>query len=441
MFTSPLLVRRMETKMTLTTAAAPAGIKSEAQSVIDLEAQHIVQTYVRAPFVLTHGSGVYLYDADGDEYLDLAAGIAVNALGYGDPALTAAISEQAGQLIHVSNLYHTAPHAELAARLCDLSFADRVFFNNSGSEANETAIKFARKWAYLQKKPDPVKPAKSYIRAHHVVDRTELVTFTNAFHGRTIGALSVTPRAKYQDPFKPLLPDVKVLPFNDLDAAAKAIWKGTCAVIVEPVQGEGGIHEAKPEFLQGLRELCDASGALLIFDEVQCGVGRTGTLWAHEKAGVTPDIMTLAKPLAGGLPIGAVLVTEQIASIMHPGDHGSTFAGGPLVTRAAGVVLDRVADPAFLAHVSEVGAYFKAGLKGLHSPLVKQVRGRGLMLGIDLTIPAQDAVKAGWDNGLIMVNAGPETLRFVPPLVIEKSHIDEAITKLDHILATLEGKA
>ncbi len=420
---------------------AETSTRTETQQIIDLEAKHVVQTYPRPPFVLTHGEGVYLYDAEGNEYLDMVAGIAVNALGYGDPELTAAISEQAAQLIHVSNLYHTAPQAELAARLCELSFADRVFFNNSGSEANESAIKFARKWAFLQKSPDPKAPSKSYLRAHHIVDRTELVTFSNAFHGRTAGALSVTPRAKYQDPFKPLLPDVKVLPFNDLEAAEKAIWQGTCAVIVEPVQGEGGIHEATPEFLQGLRDLCDQHGAILIFDEVQCGVGRTGKLWAHEHAGVTPDIMTLAKPLAGGLPIGAVLVTGAIGDIMQPGDHGSTFAGGPVVAQAADVVLNRIADPDFLSHVQEVGAYFKAALENLDSPLITVVRGKGLMLGIDLSIPAIDVVRAGWDHGLLSVNAGPDTLRLVPPLIIEKHHIDEAISKLGHILSMLEGQA
>lgn len=418
--------------MTLT---ADTTTKSHTQTVIDLEASHVVHTYPRPPFVLQEGDGVYLYDAEGNAYLDMVAGIAVNALGYGDPELAVVISEQAGKLIHVSNLYHTAPQAELAARLCQLSFGDRVFFNNSGSEANETAIKFARKWAYANRTPDPRKPDKSYLRAHHIVDKTELVTFSSAFHGRTTGALSVTPRAKYQDPFKPLLPDVKVAPFNDLEAAAKAIWQGTCAVIVEPVQGEGGIHEATPEFLQGLRQLCDQHDAVLIFDEVQCGVGRTGTLWAHEAAGVTPDIMTLAKPLAGGLPIGVVLVTESIASVIEPGDHGSTFGGGLVVSKAAQVVLNRVSDPAFLQHVQDTGAYFKAELEALDSPLIKAVRGRGLMLGLELTIPATKVVQKGYDYGLLMVNAGPDVLRFVPPLIIEKAHITELIDKLAAILA------
>lgn len=401
--------------------------QTDAQAIMALEARHVVHSYARAPFVLTHGEGVYLYDSDGKRYLDMVAGIAVNALGHGDPELAAAIAQQATRMIHVSNLYHTAPHAELAAKLCGLSFADRVFFNNSGSEANETAIKFARKLARTRgigKKSDSGK--------------TQIVAFTDAFHGRTMGALAATPREKYQAPFRPLMPDVVVAPFNDLEAAARLVWPGTCAVIVEPVQGEGGIHAATPEFLQLLRERCDRFEAALIFDEVQCGVGRTGTLWAYEAAGVAPDIMTLAKPLAGGLPIGAALVTEQVASVIEPGDHGSTFAGGPLVTTAAQVVLNRISQPDFLAHVREVGNYLKERLEELNSPLIREVRGRGLMLGLELTISAQDVVQAGWSHGLLLVNAGPNVVRLVPPLILEKSHVDELIDKLQPILSGLQ---
>jgi predicted acetylornithine/succinylornithine family transaminase len=415
--------------MTLTDA------QTGTQAIIDLEHENVLQTYPRPPFVLTHGEGVYLYDAEGHAYLDLVAGIAVNALGYGDPELVAAISQQAAQLIHVSNLYHSAPQAELAARLVDLSFADKVFFSNSGAEANEAALKFARKWAYERRRPDPEVLPPLYIRAHHIVDKHEIVTFTNGFHGRTIGALSVTPRPKYQDPFRPLLPNVKVAPFNDLDAAARLIWQGTCAVIVEPVQGEGGIHAVTPEFLQGLRELCDANDALLIFDEVQCGMGRTGTLWAHEGYGVTPDILTLAKPLAGGLPIGATLVSAPVAAALDYGDHGSTFGGGLVVAQAAQVILNRVSDPAFLQHVRAVGEYLKAGLQRLSSPLIKEVRGKGLMLGVELTIPAADVVKAGYKHGLLMVGAGPNVLRLVPPLIFQPAHVDEALAGLAAILA------
>ncbi|MBN1964112.1 MAG: aspartate aminotransferase family protein [Anaerolineae bacterium] len=386
--------------------------------MIDLDAQHVVQTYGRAPFVLARGAGVTLYDTEGKTYLDWVAGIAVNALGYGDPELAQVISAQAGQLIHVSNLYYNAPQAELAARLCELSFADRVFFNNSGSEANETAIKFARKWA----------------RAKGRRGKTQIVAFSNAFHGRTMGALALTPRDKYQKPFEPLMPDVVIAPFNDIDTAAQAIGAETCAVFVEPVQGEGGVHEAIPEFLAALRELTQRHDAALVFDEVQCGVGRTGTLWAHEFSGITPDIMTLAKPLAGGLPIGAALVTDTVASAITIGDHGSTFAGGPLVCQAALTVLNRVAQPEFLAHVREVGMYLQEGLSQLASPLIRAVRGRGLMVGLELSIPASDVVRAGYEHGLILVNAGPDVIRFVPPLIVETRHVDTLLERLEVIL-------
>ncbi len=395
--------------MTLTTMPA----------VLDLDAQCVLHTYTRAPFVLTHGEGVYLYDSEGRRYLDLAAGIAVNALGYGDPALLAAISQQAARLIHVSNLYLTAPQAELAARLCALSFAGKVFFCNSGAEANEAAIKLARKWVYAN---------------HPGAGKTGLVAFENGFHGRTIGALSVTPRPRYQDPFRPLLPDVTIAPFNDLEAAAGIIGPDTCAVIVEPVQGEGGVHVATPEFLQGLRALCDAHDAVLIFDEVQCGMGRTGMLWAHQASGVTPDIMTLAKPLAGGLPIGAALISDRIAAAIEVGDHGSTFGGGPLVASAARVVLERISDPAFLRHVEAMGAALRDGLAALRAPQIVEVRGRGLMIGVELTVPAAEVVSAGYAHGLIMVSAGPNVLRLVPPLILEQVHVDEALEKLDAIL-------
>lgn len=388
-------------------------------AVLDLDAQCVLHTYPRAPFVLTHGEGVYLYDSEGRRYLDLAAGIAVNALGYGDPALVAAISQQAARLIHVSNLYLTAPQAELAARLCALSFAGKAFFCNSGAEANETAIKLARKWVYAN---------------HAGAGKTGLVAFENGFHGRTIGALSVTPRARYQDPFRPLLPDVSIAPFNDLEAAAGIIGPDTCAVIVEPVQGEGGVHVATPEFLQGLRALCDAHDAVLIFDEVQCGMGRTGMLWAHQISGVTPDIMTLAKPLAGGLPIGAALISDRIAAAIEVGDHGSTFGGGPLVASAARVVLERISDPAFLRHVEAMGAALRDGLAALRAPQIVEVRGRGLMIGVELTVPAAEVVSAGYAHGLIMVSAGPNVLRLVPPLILEQVHVDETLEKLDAIL-------
>ncbi|MBC7811331.1 MAG: aspartate aminotransferase family protein [Burkholderiales bacterium] len=388
-------------------------------SIFDAEHTYIAQTYARAPFVLARGEGVTLYDIDGNAYEDWVAGIAVNALGYGDPELVQAIQEAAAGIIHASNLYLTPPQVEVAQMLCELSFADRVFFCNSGTEANEGAIKFARR---LQ-----------YERGLH--DKTDIVCFNGAFHGRTIGTLSLTPREKYQKPFKPLMPGVVVADFNDIASIEAAIGPNTAAVFVEPVQGEGGIYPATPEFMKALRELCDKHGAVLVFDEIQCGVGRTGTLWAHEAYDVTPDIMTLAKPLAGGLPVGAILMTEEVASAMHAGDHGSTFSAGPLVMSAAKVILSRVSRPEFLGHVNEVGEYLMERLSEINSPLIKEVRGQGLIVGVELTTDAAALVKAGYEQGVIMAVAGPNVLRFVPPLITEKSNVDNLIEKLTTILA------
>ncbi|NDJ85175.1 MAG: aspartate aminotransferase family protein [Chloroflexi bacterium] len=381
---------------------------------IQQEHQYIAQTYPRPPFVLTKGQGMTVWDADGKAYLDFVAGIAVMALGHSDPDVTHAIQSQAEQLVHVSNLYYTGPQGELAAQLCAHSFADRVFFCNSGAEANEACIKFARKFAY----------------AHNQPDRTEVIVFSNAFHGRTLGALSITPKPKYQDPFRPLLPDVTVLPLNDVAAAEAAIGAQTCAVVVEPVQGEGGIHVATDVFLQALRAACDQHGALLVFDEVQSGLGRTGTLWAHESSGVQPDLMAVAKPLAAGLPMGAALMTERVHAVLQPGDHGSTFAGGDLVASVALTVLQKVNTPEFLAHVREVSLYLHEKLEALESPHILEVRGRGLMLGIELDFPARDILQAGYDAGFLLVNAGPNVLRLVPPLIVDRAHIDALITFL-----------
>lgn len=386
---------------------------------LDLEHNYLMQTYRRPPFVLAYGEGVQLYDTEGRAYLDFVAGIAVNALGYGDAELTRAVQQAAGQLIHVSNLYNTVPQAELAAALVEKSFADRVFFCNSGAEANEGAIKFARKLAYDAGRPD----------------KTEIVCFTGAFHGRTIATVSLTPKEKYQKPFAPLLPGVVVAPFNDVEAAAGAITDRTAAVIVEPVQGEGGINAATPEFLRGLRALCDEHDVTLIFDEIQCGLGRTGTLWAHEAAGVHPDIMTLAKPLANGLPIGAILVTEKVAATVGYGEHGSTFAGGPLVTRAASVVFDRVARPEFLAAVAKNGAYLRQRLQALAGGHVLAVRGSGLLVGVDLDIPAAGVIAAARARGLLVINAGEITLRIAPPLIVTREHIDAAADILGDCLS------
>lgn len=395
---------------------------TRSDSIIRREAKYLLRTYERPDIVFTKGDGAYLFDEDGRRYLDFGAGIAVNALGHGDAEWVEAVSDQARELTHLSNLYHSRPHVDLAERLVNNSFADRVFFSNSGAEANEAALKFARRWA----------------RSKHGEGKVEIVAFQGGFHGRSIGSLSVTAREKYRTPFEPLMPGVTFTPFNDLSAAALAIDERTCAVIVEPIQGEGGVVLADGDFLQGLRRCCDENDALLIFDEVQCGLGRTGRLWAHENFGVTPDIMTLAKPLAGGLPIGATLMTERVARSIHLGDHGSTFAAGPLVCRAAQVVFDRIREPEFLAVVRTKGERLREALQALPSKHVRQVRGMGLMWGVEFDCPVRPLVSAALDAGLIVLNAGENTLRLVPPLIITESQIDEGLGTLRDCLPFLE---
>ncbi len=389
--------------------------------IIASEHEHIVQTYRRGPMVLSHGQGMTVWDTEGKEYLDFMAGIAVDALGHADPGVTATITAQAGKLIHTSNLYYTIPQVQLAEKLTANSFADKVFFTNSGTEANEGAIKFARKFARLNGSDGKI----------------EMVCFDHAFHGRTMGSLALTPKESYQAPFRPLMPGAKIAQFNDIEGLKWAITPKTCAVFVEPVQGEGGVYSATPAFLQALRKRCDEVGALLVFDEVQCGLGRTGDLWAHTASGVTPDVMTLAKPLAGGLPIGAILATERVASVMGPGEHGSTFAGGPLVCSVANYVFDRIKEPAFLQHVRETGQYLKERLEEINSAHIREVRGRGLMLGLELDMEAAGVIAKGYERGLLIINAGLNTLRLVPPLIAEKQHVDMFIEKFSAILAAM----
>ena len=380
------------------------------QEIIQLEQQYLVQVYKRAEFVLDHGQGVWLYDTDGNEYLDASSGIAVNALGYNHAAVAQAIHAAADGLLHVSNLYHTAPHVLLARDLCQASFADRVFFCNSGTEANEGALKFARKWA----------------RTQGYTDKTGIVAFTGSFHGRTMGALATTATEKYRAPFEPLIGGVSFAEFNNLNSARQAITERTCAVIVEPVQGEGGVTPSTPEFLAGLRARCDEVGALLIFDEVQCGLGRTGTLWAYEQYGPTPDMMTLAKSLAGGLPMGALLVTEAVAGVMQPGDHASTFGAGPLVSTVARVVFNHIRQPQFLADLQAKAVYLATKLNDIavKSPLITGVRGKGLMWGLLSTIPAAEIMVEARRHGLIILVAGDKVVRLLPPLIITREEID-----------------
>jgi acetylornithine/N-succinyldiaminopimelate aminotransferase len=392
-----------------------------AAEIKALDEQYVVHTYARAPFVLERGEGVRLYDAEGKAYLDFVSGIAVNALGHGHPAVQQALAEQAAKLMHVSNLYHTEPQARLAQLLVESCFADKVYFCNSGAESVEAAIKFARKRARTQSGPD----------------KTEFITLSGAFHGRTMGALALTPRDHYQDPFRPLMPGAKVATFNDLASVEALMDDKTCAVIVEPLQGEGGVYPAEPAFLQGLRDLCDRNGSLLIFDEVQCGLGRTGVLWAHQFYGVTPDLMTVAKPIGGGLPMGVTLMTQAVADCLVPGDHGSTFAANPVVCAVAQAVLKTISEPAFLEHVRWAGSYLSEGMADLQSkhPCIQEIRGRGLIWGMATDMPVAPLVQAGYELGMLTLNAGPQVLRLLPPLVVQEADLDEALDKLDRAFA------
>uniref|UniRef100_A0A5B6YTC6 acetylornithine transaminase n=1 Tax=Davidia involucrata TaxID=16924 RepID=A0A5B6YTC6_DAVIN len=405
------------------------GFGLGSKEVVEAEGRVLVGTYARAPVVLSSGKGCKLYDVEGREYLDMTSGIAVNALGHGDPDWVNAVVEQANALTHVSNVFYSIPQVELAKRLISCSFADRVFFSNSGTEANEAAIKFARKFQRLSH-PDKKQPPM------------EFISFTNSFHGRTMGALALTSKEHYRSPFEPVMPGVTFLEYGNIQAARELIESGKiAAVFVEPIQGEGGIYSATKEFLQSLRSACDDVGSLLVFDEVQCGLGRTGYLWAHEAYGVFPDIMTLAKPLAGGLPIGAVLVTERVAAAIKFGDHGSTFAGGPLVCNAAIAVLDKISKPGFLAGVSRKGKYFKEMLmqKLGGNSHVREVRGPGLIIGIELDVSASPLVDACRNSGLLILTAGKgNVVRLVPPLIISEQELDHAAEILLKCLPVLD---
>ncbi|KAK7256229.1 hypothetical protein RIF29_29668 [Crotalaria pallida] len=400
------------------------------KEVIEDEGRFLVGTYARAPVVLVRGEGCKVYDVEGNEYLDLTAGIAVNALGHGDADWLKAVVDQAGTLTHVSNVFHTLPQVELAKHLVASSFADRVFFANSGTEANEAAIKFSRKYQ------------KHTCTNNGKVPATEFIAFSNCFHGRTLGALALTSKVQYRAPFEPVMPGVTFLEYGNAQAAVELIQQGKiAAVFVEPIQGEGGIYSATKEFLQSLRSACNDAGALLVFDEIQCGLGRTGFLWAHEAYGVSPDIMTLAKPLAGGLPIGAVLVTEKVASAINYGDHGSTFAGTPLVCNAALAVLNKISKSDFLSAVAKKGLYFKDLLKqklgGNHH--VNEIRGFGLIIGIDLDVPASPLLDACRNSGLLVLTAGKgNVVRIVPPLIITEQEIERAVDILSQTLHVLD---
>jgi acetylornithine/N-succinyldiaminopimelate aminotransferase len=381
----------------------------------------ILGTYKRAPVEFTHGSGVYLYDATGRRYLDFVSGIAVNALGYADPGLQAAMHRAADGLVHVSNLYASAPGRELAAGLVARSFASKVFFCNSGAEANEGAFKFARRWA----------------RTLGGGSKHEIVALRGSFHGRLFASLAATDRPAYRLPFRPLAPGVTVVE-RDLDDIAAALNPETAAaLIVEPVQGEGGVRVLDAGFLRELRALTHERRAALIFDEIQCGLGRTGTLFAYEQVGVTPDLLTLAKPLAGGLPMGAVLVSDEIAATIQPGDHATTFGGGPFVASVALHVLGRVSDPALLAAVRRDGAWLGEELRSLatRTDRIRAVRGVGYMWGLDITGPASQVVGDALTAGLLLCSAGDHTVRMLPPLVATRDDLARGLSILEQVLS------
>ena len=387
----------------------------------------VLPTYNRAPLAFTHGSGSWLTAEDGTRYLDLGAGIAVNALGHAHPALVATLTEQAGKLWHVSNLYRIPEQERLAQALVDRTFADTVFFTNSGTEAAELAIKMARKYWY-----DKGTPQSGTLRS-------EIIAFEGAFHGRSTGAIAASGAEKMVKGYGPLMPGFRQLPWGDHDALRAAITDQTAAVIIEPIQGEGGIRTLPDACLKGLRDLCDATGTLIIFDEVQCGVGRTGKLFAHEWSGITPDIMMVAKGIGGGFPLGAVLATENAASGMTAGTHGSTYGGNPLGCAVGATVLDLI-DDAFLDAVSHKAAQFRQGLEGLvasHPTVFEAVRGQGLMLGLKCRIAPTEVVKAAYAQHLLTVPAADNVLRLLPALNIPEADITEALARLDRAATAL----
>lgn len=385
----------------------------------------ILPVYARADLTFDHGEGAWLVTADGRRYLDFGAGIAVNALGHAHPHLVEALTGQAAKVWHLSNLYQNPAGERLAARLTEATFADLVFFTNSGAEANEAAIKMARKYHSANGQPE----------------RFHIITIEGAFHGRTLATIAAGGQAKYLEGFGPKVQGFDQVPFDDDEALKAAIGPETAAIMVEPVQGEGGVRAIPTERLRALRELCDQHGLLLILDEVQTGVGRSGKLFAHEWAGIRPDIMTIAKAIGGGFPMGACLATAEAAKGMKPGTHGTTFGGNPLAMAVGNAVLDVVLAEGFLEHVQHTALVLKqrlAELKDRHPAIIAEIRGEGLLLGLRLHVPNTDLVRAAQDEGLLMIGAGDNVVRLLPPLIINDAEIGEAFTRIDHACTRLE---
>jgi acetylornithine/N-succinyldiaminopimelate aminotransferase len=397
------------------------GLIMNSKEYMELAESSLMHTYNRYPIVWDHGEGVYLYDLDGKKYLDFAAGIAVFALGYQHKKYNDALHAQIDKVIHVSNYYYTVPMAEAAKKLVDASGMDKVFFTNSGTESIEGALKLAKRYYY-----NKTGSAEG-----------EIIAMDHSFHGRSTGALAVTGTKKYREPFGPLMPGISFAVYNDLDSVKKLVTDKTCAIILEPVQGEGGIYPAEKEFLEELRKLCDEKDIALIFDEIQCGMGRTGTMFAYQGYGVTPDVMTCAKALGCGVPVGAFAAKGKFADALVPGDHGTTYGGNPLATAAVSAVFDIFKEEKVLENVNEAAGYLWDKLEELkekHQDKIAAHRGKGLMQGLEFQEPVGGLMKKVQEEGLILISAGTNVVRFVPPLVIGKEHVDEMVEKLEKCL-------
>lgn len=397
----------------------------EIKKLLDDSNHYIMNTYSRFPIVLRKGRGMKVWSSDGKEYLDFVGGIAVNILGHCHPKVVIAIQKQAQRLLHASNLYHMEPQIKLAKLLVEHSFADKVFFCNSGAEANEAAIKLARKYAKEQMG----------------TNKFEIITAYNSFHGRTLATLTATGQEKFQKGFEPLVPGFRYVPFNDIPAIERSITKDTCAIMLEPIQGEGGVKIPDADYLKSVRELCNKYGLLLILDEVQTGMGRTGKLFAYEHSGITPDIMTLAKGLGGGVPIGAMLATDKVASAFQPGSHASTFGGNPLVCTAAIATIETLLEDGFIIdQCNRMGEYLKKSLRGLHGEfpgVIVDIRGVGLLIGMELIRDCDPIVKACMERGVLVNCTSGNVLRFTPPLIVQEKDIDHMIDVLDEVMGML----
>lgn len=409
------------------------------EKMINRAEQVLYKTYNRFPVVFDHGKGVTLWDSEGQEYLDFGAGIAVMGLGYADEEYTQAVKAQLDKLTHISNLFYNEPSITAGEKLLKVSGMDKVFFTNSGTEAVEGALKIAKRYHY-NKLHETMGDGFDGCEEKEIDMTGEIIAMNHSFHGRSLGALSVTGNAHYQAPFAPLIPGIRFADFNDLDSVKSQITDKTCAIIMETIQGEGGIYPAEEAFLKGVRALCDEHDILLILDEIQCGMGRTGEMFAWQHYGVKPDVMTVAKALGNGVPIGAFLACGKAATAMVPGDHGTTYGGNPLVTAAAGAVLDIFEKRQITDHVKEVGAYLYEKLEELTKKydIICGHRGRGLIQGLEFTVPAGPIVsKALLEEKLVLISAGSHIIRFVPPLIIQKFDVDEMAARMERVLKNL----